>query len=176
MGNKKNIGLLCSVAVCGVLLFNNVVNADGKTDDNIDIKLQVSANKGEKSKDSKAEGKGKIEDKAKDKESGFIEKTSSVTAKILDVEAVGSSSNVDYNTYFELKDGTIMRLEDVNVYTYARFNKYKSVILKITEGQHLNEFDDQYGRVDKELGKKKGTKFKYITDVLVNKKSIKDVV
>lgn len=119
-----------------------------------------------------------------------VYKVDKISATIKDTEAVGGDT-VHYNTYFELKDGSIMRLEDDKVYTYARFNKGGKVNLEVTSGELKTEAKDEYGNViyvednskDKEKGKKPNDlipkvyvdKYKYISDVFVDGKSVKYV-
>lgn len=117
------------------------------------------------------------------------ETVKTVEAKIKEVEVVGSY-NVDYNTYFELGDGTIMRLENDKVYTYAKFNIDKPVKITVVDGTIETEAKGVTGEViydedtdttkvkNKENNKQKKVKvykdsYKYISDVIVGEKSIR---
>ena len=67
-------------------------------------------------------GKSAVDAANKSKEDGK-DIVKQYDAVILGTEAIGSNTSVDYNTYFELKDGSILRIDDDNVYTYAKFNE-----------------------------------------------------
>ena len=135
-------------------------------------------------------GKSAVDAANKSKEDGK-DIVKQYDAVILGTEAIGSNTSVDYNTYFELKDGSILRIDDDNVYTYAKFNEGKEVKVEVTEGKTETEVKDINGNVMYEEVKEENSekakkskelkpkvyvdKYKYISDVLVDGKSVRFV-
>lgn len=99
----------------------------------------------------------------------YTEKKETKKGVILGTEAVCGSSNVEYNTYIKLENDDIMRVTNDNVYTYAKFNTNKKVDVEITKGKLKK--GNENGEEDTEL--RNTEKSKYISDVLVEGKSIK---
>lgn len=127
-----------------------------------------------------------VGNEVKDEETKEVVKL--IDATILDTEAIAGNS-VYYNTYFKLSDGSILKIEDDNVYTYAKFNEGAKVKVEVKEGIMETEVKDIYGNVISEEVEEKGNeikdnqdelksnlyrdKYKYISDVLVDGKSIR---
>lgn len=135
-------------------------------------------------------GKNAVDAANKSKEDGK-DIVKQYEAIILGTEAIGGNTSVDYNTYFELKDGSILRIDDDNVYTYAKFNEGKEVKVEVTEGKTETKVKDINGNVMYEEVKEENSekakkskelkpkvyvdKYKYISDVLVDGKSVRFV-